>query len=114
MARRHGSISGHAGCVPVEFDSDLFLIKVGPLERDYLGASAPERFLRTEHRSEAEDSVLVRLSATRHEDLDRSPSSLTPPGSTSLHQRSFETRAARGGRPSAALLDELIRLELDR
>jgi hypothetical protein len=70
MARRHGSISGHAGCVPVEFDSDLFLIKVGPLERDYLGASAPERFLRTEHRSEAEDSVLVRLSATRHEDLD--------------------------------------------
>ena len=52
-----------------ENDADLFLIKVGPDERDALVAMHPERFLATEHRSEKEESVLMRLSATSPEDL---------------------------------------------
>ena len=52
-----------------ENDPDLVLIKVGPLERDYLVASSPHRFLRTDHRSETEDAVLMRLSASEVADL---------------------------------------------
>ncbi|HZU72839.1 MAG TPA: MmcQ/YjbR family DNA-binding protein [Acidimicrobiales bacterium] len=53
-----------------ENDPDLFLIKVGPEERDFSVATQPERFSRTDHRPEREDSVLMRLSANRPEDLE--------------------------------------------
>ena len=52
-----------------ENDRDLFLIKVGRLERDALVETQPERFMTTAHRPEKEDSVLMRLSATRSSDL---------------------------------------------
>jgi hypothetical protein len=52
-----------------ENDGDLFLIKVGSDERDALVAEQPTRFLRTDHRSERDDSVLMRLSATTAVDL---------------------------------------------
>jgi hypothetical protein len=52
-----------------ENDPDLVLIKVGPDERDALVAMHPDRFLRTEHPSERDDSVLLRLSASTEDDL---------------------------------------------
>ena len=52
-----------------EYDADLFLIKVGMEERDVLVSTNPERFSRTDHRPERDDSVLMRLSATRRRDL---------------------------------------------
>jgi len=52
-----------------ENDDDLFLIKVGRLERDALVAAQPERFVLTDHRPEKEDSVLMRLSATTGDDV---------------------------------------------
>jgi hypothetical protein len=53
-----------------ENDDDLVVIKVGPLERDALTGMRPDRFTRTTHRSEREDAVLMRLSATEPVDLD--------------------------------------------
>ena len=53
-----------------ENDDDLVLFKVGPDERDALVDANPDRFARTEHRSERDDSVLMRLSATSAGDLD--------------------------------------------
>lgn len=52
-----------------ESDPDLVVLKVGPLERDALSAMQPDRFQPTEHRSEREDAVLMRLSATDASDL---------------------------------------------
>jgi hypothetical protein len=45
-----------------ENDDDLLLIKVGEAERDALVAIEPDRFTKTEHRSERLDSVLLRYS----------------------------------------------------
>ena len=53
-----------------ENDADLFLVKVGGDERDGLITADPARFLATEHRSERDDSVLLRLSASEDGDLD--------------------------------------------
>ena len=53
-----------------EQDDDLFLLKVGGDERDGLIAAAPDRFSATDHRSERDESVLLRLSATSEADLD--------------------------------------------
>lgn len=53
-----------------ENEPDLMVIKVGPLERDALTTMQPGRFSRTQHRSEREDAVLMRLGATEPEDLD--------------------------------------------
>ena len=52
-----------------ENDADLFLLKVGPDERDALVAEQPARFLTTTHRSERDESVLMRLGATAPTDL---------------------------------------------
>jgi hypothetical protein len=52
-----------------ENDADLILLKVGPDERDALVAQQPARFLTTDHRSERDESVLMRLSATTAADL---------------------------------------------
>ena len=52
-----------------ENDHDLFLMKVGRLERDALVETQPERFTVTAHRPEKEDSVLMRLSVTMSDDL---------------------------------------------
>jgi len=53
-----------------ENDPDLFVLKVGPLERDALTGMHPHRFSRTDHRPEREDAVLMRLSTTDRADLD--------------------------------------------
>jgi hypothetical protein len=53
-----------------ENDPDLVVLKVGPLELDALTAMHPDRFVRTSHRSERDDSVLMRLSRTDAADLD--------------------------------------------
>jgi hypothetical protein len=53
-----------------EVDPDLVLIKVGLEERDALVGMMPQRFSKTEHRSEKQDSVLMRMSATTTEDLE--------------------------------------------
>jgi hypothetical protein len=52
-----------------ENDDDLVLLKVGPDERDALVADDRERWSCTEHRSERDDSVLMRRSRTATEDL---------------------------------------------
>lgn len=52
-----------------ENDADLILLKVGRDERDALVADQPARFLTTAHRSESEESVLMRLSASTATDL---------------------------------------------
>jgi hypothetical protein len=52
-----------------ENDDDLVLLKVGPDERDALVADDPDRWARTEHVSERDDSVLMRRSRTSTEDL---------------------------------------------
>lgn len=52
-----------------ENDTDLVLLKVGPDERDALVADQPARFLTTSHRSERDESALMRLSATTPADL---------------------------------------------
>ena len=52
-----------------ENDPDLFLIKVGPGERDALISAEPGRFRGTEHRPERHDSVLMSLAATSPEQL---------------------------------------------
>lgn len=46
------------------------VIKVGPLERDALTTMHPGRFSQTSHRSEREDAVLMRLSATDRADIE--------------------------------------------
>ena len=53
-----------------EVDPDLVLIKVGVEERDALVGMMPQRFSKTEHRSEKQDSVLMRMSATTTEYLE--------------------------------------------
>jgi hypothetical protein len=52
-----------------ENDADLVVLKVGPDERDALVAENRARWSRTEHRSEQDDSVLMRLSETGTADL---------------------------------------------
>src|SRR3954447_2360206 len=52
-----------------ERDPDLLLIMVGGLERDALVDEQPDRFTLTDHRSERDDAVLMRLSATERDDL---------------------------------------------
>jgi hypothetical protein len=52
-----------------ENDADLFLLKVGGDERDGLVADDPSRWSVTEHRSERDESVLLRLSACAPSDL---------------------------------------------
>lgn len=53
-----------------EVDPDFVLIKVGVEERDALVGMMPQRFSKTEHRSEKQDSVLMRMNATTTEDLE--------------------------------------------
>jgi hypothetical protein len=52
-----------------ENDPDLVVIRVGRAERDALVGIHPHRFSLTDHRSEREDAVLMRLSATDAADL---------------------------------------------
>ena len=77
-----------------ENDPDLFLIKVGHLERDALVDALPHRFALTSHRPERDDSVLMRLSATSSEDLDEVAELLDAAWRRVAPQRLVEDRSA--------------------